>query len=160
MYNEDEKKVFKKIILDRVAKGDSLLKILETQFKIEDEEIIPLKKDHKQEHFIKMPSRPHVYTWFHKSHEYYDESFFNNYARARQDSGDLDVDKLEQIVEDVRHEKISPNQGRVMADILKWTAGRKKPKKYGDKIDVTSDDKPINSVVLYLPDNGRKIEDE
>ena len=34
---------------------------------------------------------------------------------------------------------------RVAIDAYKWSAGKKKPKKYGDKLDLTSDGEAINT---------------
>ena len=40
---------------------------------------------------------------------------------------------LEEIAHKTLKGDYDPSSARVAADILKWTAGRKKPKKYGDK---------------------------
>lgn len=160
MYSKKQIDTFKEIILDRIAKGDSLKKILETKYSIKENNITPLPDKHKEKEPIEMPGRTTVYTWFNDQHPDFDKLFLNNYTCARQDSADLDVEKMEEIVEDLREKKLDHNQARVMADILKWTAGRKKPKKYGDKLDVTSGGETMENVVLYLPDNGRRIEKE
>lgn len=136
IYTEAEIKKFKATIIEKLSKGKSLLQILKAK---------------------SMPSRRYVYEWLNPNHERFDSVFSNNYAQAREDSADLDVEKMEQIVEDVRNDKLRPDQARAMADILKWTAGRKKPKKYGHKIDHTTGGKEIHNqvVVFEIPDNGR-----
>lgn len=68
-----------------------------------------------------------------------DEEFRNHYTRAKEESGDADQDKLDEIAEKVLTGEIDPQAARVAADIIKWSASKKKPKKYGDRIqqDVT-----------------------
>lgn len=75
-----------------------------------------------------------VWAWMQK-----DEEFRNHYTRAKEESGDADQDKLDEIAEKVLTGEIDPQAARVAADIIKWSASKKKPKKYGDRIqqDVT-----------------------
>lgn len=113
-YTDEQIKTFKEIIIAGLFEGKSLKKILEN-----DESL---------------PSRTRVYEWLNSEHEKYDESFRNNYAYAREESADIDVDKMEDLNQELRDKKIDPQTARVIADNLKWTAGRKKPKKYGDKL--------------------------
>lgn len=75
-----------------------------------------------------MPSHQTVYNWF-GAHKY----FVEQYARAKTDSADSDADKIEEIAEGVLSGKYEPQQGRVAMDAYKWTAGKKRPKKYGDR---------------------------
>jgi len=75
------------------------------------------------------PSRVTVYAWFTKHPE-----FLNNYTRAKDQSGDADNDRIAEVAEDVLSGKIDPNAARVGIAALQWMAGKKKPKKYGDKI--------------------------
>ncbi|MBO9671948.1 MAG: hypothetical protein J7577_00775 [Sphingobacteriaceae bacterium] len=57
-------------------------------------------------------------------------------------------------VEMVDHAVIQRDRLRV--DARKWMAGKMNPKKYGDKIDLTSDGEKINTVTFFeLPKNGR-----
>jgi len=76
-----------------------------------------------------MPSGQTVYSWFRKHPE-----FLEQYARAKEESGDADQDKLDEIAEKVLTGEYEPQQARVAADIIKWSASKKKPKKYGDRI--------------------------
>ena len=41
---------------------------------------------------------------------------------------------------------------KLKADNLKWSMSKMKPKKYGDKVDVTSDGKAIKGNTLILQD--------
>lgn len=77
--------------------------------------------------FPGMPSSSAIYNWFRM----YPETVAL-YAQAKEDSGDADQDKLDQIAERVIDGDLDPNVARVAADIYKWTASKKKPKKYGD----------------------------
>jgi len=87
-----------------------------------------------------IPSRPIVYQWLNSDNDNYDKSFLNNYTCAREDSSDIDADKIEDLNQEIRDGKLEPGQARVIADNLKWIAGKKKPKKYGDKLDLSSED--------------------
>jgi|TARA_R110000744_G_scaffold345155_1_gene450594 hypothetical protein len=75
------------------------------------------------------PHRATVYRWFSKHPE-----FCDNYARAKDDSADADADKVAAVCEDVLQGKVDPQSARVAIDALKWMAGKKRPKKYGDRI--------------------------
>ena len=70
-----------------------------------------------------------VWAWMQKC-----EDFRNHYARAKEESGDADQDKLDEIAERVLTGELEPQAARVAADIIKWSASKKKPKKYGDRI--------------------------
>lgn len=118
-YSEDEIQHFKEIIITGLGNGKSLLSM------------------QKEKDYV-LPSRPIIYNWLDVNHPHYDESFLNNYIRAREDSADLDAEKAEDIANKVEKGLIDANQARVMLDVYKWTSGVKKPKKYGKTIDVTS----------------------
>lgn len=94
-----------------------------------------------------IPSRPIVYQWLNSEHKDYDKEFLNNYVCAREDSSDIDADKIEDLNQDIRDGLLEPAQARVIADNLKWIAGKKKPKKYGEssKVDVTTNGESINA---------------
>lgn len=75
-----------------------------------------------------MPSHSAIYSWLGKHPE-----FAEHYARAKQDSGDADADKIEEVAEKVERGELDANAARVIIDAYKWTAGKKRPRKYGDK---------------------------
>ena len=75
------------------------------------------------------PSHQTVYTWLSKYPE-----FMDNYARAKQESADSDADRIESIAEQVLKGEIEPQAARVAMDAYKWTSGKKRPKKYGERI--------------------------
>lgn len=97
-----------------------------------------------------MPTAQTVYNWLGKHPE-----FVEQYTRAKTDSGDSDADKIEEIAEKTLDGTYDPAQARVAIDAYKWSAGKKRPKKYGDTLDLTTKGEAIPSAVVYLPDNGR-----
>jgi hypothetical protein len=124
IFKPEELKELKQDILDRISEGESLLKIL--------------KSDKKY------PARQTVYNWLNKQHKEYDPHFLDNYARAKEDGGDLDAERIEEIALKALEGEYNPNAARVAIDALKWTAGKKRPKKYGDKLDLTTDGESMN----------------
>jgi hypothetical protein len=162
MYSESELKTIKDKIVKEIANGKSLKSILDfgkkkPQVVEEDDKFTQDELDD----WVKMPNRTTVYQWFNPNHDKFDKEFFNNYTQAREDSADLDVEKMEELVQDVRDKVVDPQQARVIADIYKWTAGRKKPKKYGDKMDLTTGGKELTQqvTIFKIPDNGRGKEE-
>lgn len=80
-----------------------------------------------------MPAYRTVFRWLREN-----EAFRQDYTRAREDQGDTDADAVSDIAQQALLGLIDPSAARVAIDARKWTAGRRKPKVYGDKIDVTS----------------------
>jgi len=76
----------------------------------------------------KMPCGQTIFSWFR---DYPD--FLEQYTRAKEESADSDQDKLDEIAEKVLTGEYEPQPARVAADIIKWSASKKKPKKYGDR---------------------------
>lgn len=81
-----------------------------------------------------MPSYTAVMNW-RRTHPAFGEA----YLLAREDQGDYDADQVTAIARDVQAGKLAPDAGRVAIDAAKWTAGRRRPKVYGDKLDVNLD---------------------
>jgi hypothetical protein len=65
-------------------------------------------------------------------------SFLQEYTRARDDSADLDADRVAEVAQAVRDGLLDPNAARVAIDAYKWSAGKRKPKKYGDKVEIAT----------------------
>jgi transposase len=63
----------------------------------------------------------------------------NLYAQAREDQADLSVDEIKDIARKVLSGEIDPQAARVAIDALKWEAGKRKPKVYGDKLELAGD---------------------
>lgn len=98
----------KSAICEAIASGDSLVKILRESG---------------------MPGYRTVMTWLSE-----DETFQQNYARAREDQGDAYADRIDDVADRVLTGEIDPQAARVAIDALKWSAGKRLPKKYGDKL--------------------------
>ena len=107
----------------------------------------------------KLPSNTTVFNWLKEDHADYDKDFFDNYAYAKElrtnrifeeileisDKQGADVIIVEG-KEVVNHNVI--NRNRLQVDARKWVLGRMNPKKYGDKLDLTTKDKPINATEI------------
>ncbi len=59
------------------------------------------------------------------------DAFRQHYTRAREDQADAFADKIVEIIET---NGMDPADKRVRMDALKWIAGKRKPKVYGDKV--------------------------
>jgi hypothetical protein len=127
----DRDKIFKEIIT-KIEEGASLRSIL-------------IDKD--------MPNRNTFFEWLDK-----DEIKANQYARAMDIRTEL---KFESIEQDYSEEpQRDPESGRIDSgwvqlqrlkiDAKKWELSKLKPKKYGDKMDLTSDGDKIVSNTLQI----------
>ena len=124
----DRDKIFKEII-SKIEEGASLRSIL-------------IDKD--------MPNRNTFFEWLDK-----DEIKANQYARAMDIRTEL---KFESIEQDYSEEpQRDPESGRIDSgwvqlqrlkiDSKKWELSKLKPKKYGDKTDVTTNGQSINNTI-------------
>lgn len=112
-------------ICERLADGKSLKRICE------DED---------------MPSKATFYNWINNNKELLDK-----YARAKDDASDALADDIQDIGDRVLTGKYEPNAARVAIDAKKWIASKLKPKKYGDKIDMTSNGETLVQFVNSVP---------
>ena len=80
-----------------------------------------------------MPSFCALLDWMEK-----DEELAKQYTRAKQESADFDADNVNYIAELCLRGKVDPANARVAIDAYKWSAGKKKPKKYGDNIQLNA----------------------
>lgn len=109
-------------ICERIADGDSLRLICE------DEEF---------------PNRRTVFRWLAASEHV---EFRRQYALAREASADADDDDIRDMAGRVERGTLDPQAARVAIDAKKWSAGKRKPKVYGDKVALVGggkDDAPI-----------------
>jgi hypothetical protein len=79
-----------------------------------------------------MPTRRDVLRWLRES-----EAFQTQYAHSRDEQADAFAEEIIEISDD---EATSPESRRVRIDARKWTAGKLRPKKYGDKTLLTGPD--------------------
>lgn len=100
-----------------------------------------------------MPARSTVFRWLEES-----EAFRDQYTRAREASAEADADDVGHYARQAARGEIEPAAARAAIDGLKWAAGKRAPKKYGDKIDLTSSDgsmSPKPTVIEFVaPDAG------
>lgn len=114
------------------------------------------------------PSITTVYRWLNDH-----EEFRNMYARAKEAQADL---LAHQIVELSNRERVGKttttqtgqfsgttttksdnyNRTRLQIDARKWLASKLAPRKYGDKVDITSDHKALSMTVLTVDDVAKK----
>lgn len=117
-----------------------------------------------------MPSQNRVYQWLAEN-----EEFQKHYARAREMQADAIFDECLDIADDASNDfKVNDdgavaidhdavNRARLKIDTRKWMAGKLRPKKYGDKIEVdqkldVSD--PLAALLSDIASTGRKITDK
>ncbi|WGM31485.1 hypothetical protein [Brevundimonas sp. NIBR11] len=89
-----------------------------------------------------MPAYRTVMRWLKDN-----EPFRRNYASAREDQGHADADEIGDIARRILKGEVDPAAGRAAIDALKWTAGKRMPKVYGDKMALVGggkDDAPIS----------------
>lgn len=136
-------------ILDRIAMGESLRRIC-----MEDT----------------MPDQVTVYRWLRTTqdehHDWADE-FRKQYAQAREYQADTFADEMNDIADDgsndwmEQHDKDGNfigfkvngehiQRSKLRIDTRKWQASKLKPKKYGEKIDVTSGGEPVSNDPVEL----------
>jgi hypothetical protein len=90
-----------------------------------------------------MPDKVTVLKWLRERPD-----FLTQYTRAKEESADALSDEIQTIARDTLHGKYDPNAARVAGDLYKWTASKLKPKKYGDKLDLTSDGKALPTPIF------------
>lgn len=135
-YSPEEKQNILNVVCEKIEQGLSLRKALL---------------------FDGMPNRNTFYEWIDA-----DEKKANQYARACEYRADLIFEDILHIADDtskdvqtvdldgikitnVNHEVI--NRSRLRVDARKWMLSKMMPKKYGDKLDVTSGNKPISNEI-------------
>ncbi len=94
-----------------------------------------------------MPDMSSVFAWLRKN-----DKFLKQYERSKDEGadalneeililGDRAIEHAEEA--DVKASNAVVSAYKLKADNLKWYMSKVKPKKYGDKLDVTSGNKPI-----------------
>jgi len=89
------------------------------------------------------PDEKTVYRWLASN-----EQFRQKYAHARNLHAEREAERIVEIADDL---DIPPEHKRYMIDARKWTASKLLPKKYGDKLDITSDGKAIKGYEVIDP---------
>lgn len=106
-----------------------------------------------------MPSVTTVLKWLRDKPD-----FAAQYARAKEEQADYLIEEMIDISDDGSNDFMTITKGnesyevenkevtsrsRLRVDTRKWIASKLKPKKYADKIDITSDNKPLSNEVDY-----------
>jgi hypothetical protein len=97
-----------------------------------------------------MPDQTTVYRWLRD-----DEDFRQRYTRAREDQAEFYLDEIIAISDDTTHDTKHTDSGeqpnsewisrsRLRVDARKWAMSKLAPKKYGDKLDVTTAGESMN----------------
>lgn len=137
------------LICERIANGESLRNICEDEA---------------------MPAQSTVFKWLNDF-----PAFSEQYARAREAQADALFDDILGIADDGRNDWMERNFGEdvrwvengeairrstLRIDARKWMAGKLRPKKYGDKLDLTATHEVGDSVVGLMERiaaNGKKL---
>ena len=86
-----------------------------------------------------------------------DTDIANNYARAKEIDAERFADEILEIADGSDNDYVNTEEGvkfqsehvqraKLRVDTRKWLLSKRLPKKYGDKVDVTTGGKPIESV--------------
>lgn len=137
-YSEDERNQKLLKIFDIISNGQSLRKALEQ---------------------VKMSSAT-FFEWIDK-----DSDKAKQYARACEDRADMIFEEILEIADKQDSDVIEIdgnivtnhnviNRSRLQVDARKWALSKMNPKKYGDKLDITSDNTRLN--IPLIPDIGNR----
>lgn len=94
-----------------------------------------------------MPERKTIYNWL-RVHD----DFLHNYTRAKEDAADAYADDIEEIAAGTLNGTYDPQAARVAIEAKKWVSSKLKPKKYGDKLDITGET-TVNHKLKALDDD-------
>lgn len=88
-----------------------------------------------------MPSRDTVHRWL-----IVHEEFSDKYVRACAIRREYRFETLEDVVD----KEEDPARARIKVDVIKWQLSKEEPKKYGDKLDLTSDGKQMPTPIISI----------
>jgi hypothetical protein len=99
-------------------------------------------------------SYPTFPTWCRWKREH--DELFNLYVRSIQDKAEMVIFEINQTMNDLRNGEIDAITARVIIDTYKWMASKFYPKMFGDKVDITSGDKPLTQQAVFVIDERAK----
>lgn len=99
---------------------------------------------------------PTFQTWCNWKREH--DELFDLYTKAIQDKAEMVAFEIDETMRQMRAGEIDAPVGRVLIDTLKWYASKFYPRMFGDKIDVTSGDKPIQSAPISVVLDGQVLQ--
>lgn len=117
------------------------------------------------------PAPSMIMRWLNNPDEKYN-LFREQYARAREEQAEFLAEEMIEIADDSSQDDLEidtpkgkqtienkewTNRSRLRVDTRKWIASKLKPKKFGDKIDVTSKGESITSVTPTVISTGASI---
>ncbi len=103
-----------------------------------------------------MPSMQTVFSWLRT-----DRQFLEQYVRAKEEAADALTDELQDIGDraiehaeeaDFKASNAVVSAYKLKADNIKWVASKLKPKKYGDKLDLTSGGEKLPTPIMHNPE--------
>lgn len=137
-YSQEDRDRLVTLICDRISEGESLRSVLRSD---------------------NMPDKQSFFNWIDSSKEYFDQ-----YARAKEARADAIFEDILEIADETQNDTITKvgkdgeiyeaenkewiNRSRLKIDSRKWMLSKMLPKKYGDKIDVTTDGEKITIINL------------
>lgn len=148
-YSPEQVAAHKATICGRIANGESLRQIADD-------------KD--------MPAASTVFVWLNE-----DAAFAEQYARAREAQADAIFDEILLIADDGRNDWMERkdqedanmgwrengealNRSRLRIDARKWMAGKLRPKKYGDKIELEHGvTDSLGDLMREVAENGKRL---
>lgn len=118
----------------------------------------------EEETGVQMPAIRTIFKWLREN-----ESFMHQYARAKEEAVEAEMELANDIAEDGRNDwmEIQDKNGTVVGwrvngeavqrsklrvDLIKWKASKLKPRKYGEKLDLTSGGKKIKQSPIIVSD--------
>ena len=150
-YDKSKTEELKDHIIDELIKGRSLSNIIEN-----DEG---------------MPSYRTVFNWLNPNSDYHDNNFLHNYTFSTQVRSQKEFDQILAIADAAGNDIILDENGnevtnhhvinrdRIRIDARKGRLGKMQPKKYGDKLDLTTDGDKINtSQTIVIKHNDSDID--
>ncbi len=120
----------------------------------------------------KMPDAATVFAWMHKHPE-----FLKQYEEAKHEAADALAEEILDIADDATNDwmEVETSKGtkmvlntehvqrsRLRIDTRKWIMAKMKPKRYGEKVDVTTNGKDLPTPIMALnaiPQNNSDAED-
>lgn len=95
-----------------------------------------------------MPPLRTIFEWLAAN-----EDFSHQYARAREAQADAMADEMIDIAD---NNELDPNDRRVRLDTRKWLASKLRPKKYGEKLELSGDKE--NPLALQMVEARKAVD--
>jgi len=111
-----------------------------------------------------MPNVATVLRWLRDDKD----GFCTQYARAKEEQADFMIEEMIDIADDGSNDLIETEKGqqenkevvnrsKLRVETRKWIASKLKPKKYGDKVDITTGGEKLETTVIKWGDREIKV---